>query len=147
MKRSSHHAGQTLFEIIISVAVIAVILTALVSAVTAALRYGQASRNRSRAVKYAQEGLELARALRDTAGWDLFLTYSGSGTKRWCVDESGVWTADSGNGCPIASGSPFGRTVDITWNTPLMSVDVAVAWGEKDASSTIHLQTYFTKWK
>lgn len=148
MKNQTQYShGQTLLEIVITVGVVAVILTALVSAVTASLRYGVASRSRSRAIKYAQEGLELARAYRDTSGWDTFLERSGTGTKNWCLDENGIWTEDTTSDCPLSEDSLFGRTVTYIWNDPLMSVLVSVAWGEKNEAQTVNLQTYFTQWK
>ncbi len=148
MKRKTHYtSGQTLLELVLALGVIAVVLTGLVSAVTASLRYSQSSQLRSRGVKYAQEGLELARKLRDSSAWDTFQAYSGSGTMDWCLSESGVWTASTGDGCPIVSGSTFWRTVTFTWTDPLMDVTSAVSWADRAAPSTVSFRTYFSQWK
>lgn len=140
-------SGQTLLELVLALGVIAVVLTGLVSAVTSSLRYSQSSQLRSRGVKYAQEGLELVRKLRDSNTWSTFQDYSRSGTKDWCLSESGVWTESDGTGCPIANGSPFWRTVTFTWTDPLMDITSTVSWADRTPTSTVSFRTYFSQWK
>lgn len=140
--------GQTLLELVIAIGVVAIIITGLVIAATSSLRYGQESRLRSTAVKYAQEGLELARQIRDTQSSDTFLSYSGIGTQVWCLDHAATWTKDTGTGCPpIATGSPFVRSVTFTWNNPIMSVTSKVSWSLGDTQTSTQLQTYLTQWR
>lgn len=146
-RRHAHNQGQTLLEIVVAVGVIAVVLTALVTAVTASLRFSQAGRFRSQAVKFAQEGIELTRKLRDTRPWAEFTTYSGTGTADWCLDESGQWTASDGTGCPITPTSNFWRTVTLTLNGNVMDVTSVVSWGERTQSSTVSLRTYLSDWR
>lgn len=146
-KKLPGESGQTLLELVIAIGVVAIVMTALVAAVTASLRYSQATRLRSRGVKYAQEGLELTRKLRDINIWDTFQAYS-NGTGRWCLDELGVWTIDDASGiCPISTGSNYWRRVNFVWNDPRMEVTVTVSWGERTTPSTVELKTYFTQWK
>ncbi len=140
-------SGQTLLELVVALGIVALVLTGLISAVTSSLRYGEASSFRSRGVKYAQEGIEVARNLRDTVSWDTFVVKSGSGTKSWCLDAAGVWAEDVGSGCPIAAGSTFWRTVTFTWQDPLMEIESEVSWGERTVPSVVTLLTYFTQWK
>jgi len=147
MKYRQLTSGQTLLELILALGVIAIVLTGLVSAVTSSLRYSQSSQLRSRGVKYAQEGLELVRKLRDSNTWDVFLTYSGAGTKSWCLSETGVWSSNGGSGCPIVSGSTFWRILTFTWSDPLMDVTSEVSWADRTLSSTVSFRTYFSQWK
>lgn len=147
MKRfSPRESGQTLLEIVVALGVIAVVLTGLVTAVTASLRYGQASKYRSQGVKYAQEGLELTRKLRDTSPWADFLAYS-NGSGIWCLDQAGVWTVSTGSGCPIVAGSTFWRTITFTVNGTVMDVTSEVSWGQRNLSSTVTLRTFFSDWR
>ena len=148
MKRErSQESGQTLLELVVAIGVVAIVITALVAAVTASLRYSQATRLRSRGVKYAQEGLELARKLRDISTWDVFQTYA-NGAGNWCLDESGVWTIDaSGGECPLSASNNFWRAIHFAWTDPTMDVTVTVNWGERNVPSTVVLKTYFTHWK
>jgi len=143
---SSYERGQTLLEIVVALGVIAVVLTGLVTAVTASLRYGQASKYRSQGVKYAQEGLELTRKLRDTSPWTDFLTYSDGGGV-WCLNQAGAWSTSAGTGCPIVAGSTFWRTITFTVNGSVMDVTSEVSWGERNLSSTVTLRTFFSDWR
>lgn len=147
MKRyTPHESGQTLLEIVVALGVIAVVLTGLVTAVTASLRYGQASKFRSQGVKFAQEGLELTRKLRDTSLWTDFLAYSDGGGE-WCLDQAGAWTVSGGTGCPMTNGSTFWRTVTFTINGSVVDVTSEVSWGERNPSSTVSLRTFFSDWR
>ncbi len=137
-------------ELVIAIGIVAIVASALVTAVTSSLRYSQAIRTRSQGVKLAQEGVELARTLRDTSTWDVFETYAATGS--WCLNAAGVWSPDTSSGnCPTAAGSDFWRRVLFTWNTVStpnrMEVIVTVSWGERNNASTVNLQTYFTEWK
>lgn len=147
MNTKTYQSGQTLLELVIAVGVVAVVITALISAVTASLRYSQATRLRSRGVKYAQEAIELTRKLRDTGAWDAFMAYS-DGDGSWCLDELGVWTDDDGSGtCPISGVSNFWRNVRFVWSDPTMEVTARVSWADRSTPTTVELKTNFTQWK
>lgn len=60
--------GQSLIEVVVALSVAAVIITALLIVVITSLRNAQLSQTQSRATKYAQEGLERVRAIRDRDG-------------------------------------------------------------------------------
>lgn len=145
--RDRRASGQTILELVVALGVVSLVLTALVSAATASLRFSQAGRFRGLGVKYAQEGIELTRKLRDSSTWTDFMTYSGAGTERWCLTSVAVWSLDTGSGCPIAAGSPFWRTITFTWQDPLMEVSSEVSWGERVAPSVVTMVTNFTQWK
>ncbi len=146
-RKDSSESGQTLLELVVAIGVVAIVITALVAAVTASLRYSRATQLRSRGVKYAQEGLELARKLRDISTWDVFQGYAVGGGD-WCLDESGTWTVDASSGaCPLSASNNFWRTIHFAWNDPTMDVTVRVSWGERNVPSTVELKTYFTHWK
>ncbi len=145
MRKLAKQRGQTLLELIISIGVVVFVMLGLVVAVTSSLRFSQASRNRSRAVKYAQEAIEMTRQIRDTSPWDTFLGYTGSTSKSWCLSKEGVWTPVDGTCVPLDG--IFTRTVDLTWNDPIVVVGVDVSW--QDGSRVLHsqLDTYLTQWK
>lgn len=143
-----HNAGQTLLELVIAIGVVAIIITGLVSAATASLRYGQESRLRTTAVKYAQSALELARQIRDSQPADVFLGYSGSGTQIWCLDSTNAWTKNDGSGCPpIQSGSPYIRTVTFSWDGTTMTVTSNVSWILGGKTTSAQLGTVLTQWR
>jgi len=151
MRREKHvhtQTGQTLLELVIAIGVAGLIITGLVVAALSSLRYSQESRMRSSAVKYAQESLELARATRDTSGWDTFFAYTGSETKTWCLDAAKTWTEDDGTGCgAIEAGSQFRRSVTFTWNDPVVEVVSTVTWHSGSTDLSTSLTTYLTEWR
>ena len=145
MKNISKQKGQTLLELIISIGVVVFVMLGLVVAVTSSLRFSQASRNRSRAVKYAQEAIEITRQLRDGNLWATFLDYTGQTSKTWCLSSDGVWTVENGSCVPLDG--IFTRNVVLTWNDPQVLVHVDVSW--QDGNRVLHsqLDTYLTQWK
>jgi Tfp pilus assembly protein PilV len=140
--------GQTLLELVIAMGVVAVIVTGLVVASTASLRYSQDSRLRSGGVKYAQEAIEVVRQIRDTQPWTTFEAYSTGTSKTWCLSSAGVFSDQGGGECPLISvGSPFTRSVTFTWNDPIMEVTSEVRWQVGSTQASTQLKTYFTQWK
>lgn len=139
--------GQTLLELVIAVGVVAVIVTGLVVAATAALRFGQESRTRTTAVKYAQEAIERARQIRDSQSTDTFLSYSGTGQKSWCLSQDGTWSEMATECPPIQAQSPYARKVTFTWADPTMTVTSNVTWQVGSQISETELSTYLTLWR
>lgn len=146
MKYKNLSQGQTLLELIISIGVVVFVMLGLVVAVTSSLRFGQSSRSRSRAVKYAQEAVEITRQLRDVNTWDTFFAYTGASTKTWCLNKDGAWYVDGSPSCDILDGI-FSRLVTLTWQDPIVHVQVNVSWQEGDHVSHSTLETYLTEWK
>lgn len=143
--RLNRWSGQTLIELVVSIGVVAIVVSGLVVAVTSSLRFGQSSRYRSGAVKYAQEGMELVRKLRDGHTWDEFFTYTGVTPKQWCVDTSGVWTA-MGASCASLDGL-YTRTISLQWLDPVVHAVVTMSWQDGSTSFSSELESYFTQWK
>lgn len=135
--------GQSLIEIIISVGIVVLLVTGLVSGATFAQRMSQLGTLRSRAIKYAQEGIELTRQLRD-AGWDPFVNYAQSGGN-WCLAEDETWNQASS--CTVNIGGIFTRSVLFTWLDPRMNVVVTVKWNDGSITRKSELRTFFTQWK
>jgi len=63
--------GQSLVEMIVVIGVVVLLTTGIVVGTTTSLSRSETSETRSQALSYAQEGIELARGLRD-AGWNTF---------------------------------------------------------------------------
>lgn len=145
--RDRFASGQTILELVVALGVVSLVLTGLVAAATSSLRFGQAGRQRGLGVKYAQEGIELSRKLRDGGLWSDFVAKSGSGTARWCLSGSGVWSQDTDVGCPIATENPFWRTVTFSWADPIMEITSEVSWGERQVPTVVTFVTQFTQWK
>jgi type II secretory pathway pseudopilin PulG len=149
MKIAHSTRGQTLLELIVAIAVVALVVTGLIVAVTASLHYGQNSKLSSQALKYAQEGIELTREKRDTSPWDTFLALGAVNSNAWCVDKNRVWTGTEST-CAVNIDNVFTRTVTLTWNDPIMHVESLVEWtsgNQTNQKQSILLETFLTEWR
>jgi len=69
MKR--YDSGQTLIEIILALSVVVMVITGITFAITSSLKNATFSKNQNLATSYAQQGMEIVRAIRDNS-WDIF---------------------------------------------------------------------------
>lgn len=146
MKHFSY--GQSMVEIIIVIGIVLVVVTGLVVGSTAALRGTRFSSTKSPATKYAQEGLELARKLRDTS-WSTFFARKDEINGLWCLDEAGTWTSAGGSeaNCSNNVAGIYSRTVRFTWDGTGMTVVSAASWVDGATTHKSELTTYLTEWK
>lgn len=144
-----YQRGQSLVEIVVILGVVAVLVTGLVGVSSSALRASESGKSRTRATKYAAQGLELTRRLRDS-GWTTFYTYGNTDPgKRWCVDGTGVWTPEA-SGCDINIEQQYTRRVTIEWiDATKVEVNSMISWVEGDSTNpqTVSLTTYLTRWR
>lgn len=141
--------GQTLAEVVVAIGVVVLLVTGLIIGTSVTLKASQYGKARSQAAQYAQEAVEMARALRDSS-WTTFFSYSGTSQ---CLSKTGEWTTMSVS-CPFDIDAMYARTVTFTWRDDLsvtnderMKVDVVVSWTDGAKAYTAPLTTYFTQWK
>lgn len=139
----SNNSGQSLIEVIVGVGVVLVLISGLVVGTTSSLKTSRLVIAKTEAGKYAQEGIELARGLRDLS-WADFQAKTGS----WCIDGSGNWTQTSVP-CGININNKYARQIDLVWNAldERMEAKVTVRWHEVDRDLETNLETYFTNWR
>ncbi len=153
MKRISHNfrsKGKSLVEVVVAFGVVIVIVTGLLSATIMSVNATRIGKMRTKAIKYAQDGLELSRSLRDNNVWPVFQAdYSGGTTLTWCVDNISTWPAISG-ACSVPNiDSIFTRNVTFTWDSVNEQMDVksSVTWQEGTTTKTSEFTTTLTQWK
>lgn len=142
MKNSSQ--GQTLVEAVVVVGVVVLLVTGLVSATTVSLRSVQSGRIRSQAVSLSQEGIEIARGIRDES-WDDFAGLVGL----YCLGDNQQMMPAAGSCVPNIT-TPQGtltRSVSFNWQNPKMVVTVTVSYVEGEGTRDVANTTYFTRWK
>jgi len=72
-------AGQTIVEILVATAVVALVLTAVASGLTYSIKSASESKYRSVATSKAQEAVEVFRYQRSTLGWETFVEVLATG--------------------------------------------------------------------
>ena len=148
---SESSRGQMLIESVVATLLVVLLVTGLISGTTASLRAGQSGRNRSQANKFAQEGIEMARTLRNS-GWVPFFSRSvaAPGVRLWCLPKDNAWPGSPASGivdCDLNIDNFFGRSVSFSWDDPRMVVVSSVRWNEGSGSHQSELTTYFTQWR
>lgn len=150
----SDQKGQSLLEILISLAVVTLVLISVVSRATDAARNAAFSRNQVLSARFAQEGIEWARAQRDQMGWEAFeaLIIAQALPVTYCVLDISIDLASLSSGnCSAGSvitNTIFDREVVFNHENPDAAdedrVDVVstVSWTD---SSGVHEAEYTTK--
>jgi len=135
MKKSE--AGQSLIEVMAAILVIVLVVLALVSITTVAMRNASFSRNQTLATKYAQEAIERIRAYRDEVDWVDF-------------DETACEEPDGLDDVDLSDNTTFTRTISCTLDAvdgDLMDVAVTVSWQSAKKTHQSQLSTKLTQWQ
>lgn len=90
----SNVKGQTLMEVVVAVAVGILVVAALVFATIFSLRNANFAKNQAQSTKFAQEGIEQVRSIRDRDG-AVFFTHSGGSTSKF----SDLWSVRLSDSC------------------------------------------------
>ena len=148
--------GQSLFEVVVAVAISALIMVSLVSLVSNSIRNASFSRNKGIAGTYAQQATEWLRGQRDGN----IATFSiNVQTPVWCLKDLN-WIPSqagscSGEGDQIAA-TPFSRQATFNLSTvtdpdgatkDIVEVDVSVSWEDSSGSHVVTSATNFADWR
>lgn len=154
-------SGQSLFEVVVALAVISVVIVGLINVTTISIRNTSFSRNNTSATRLAQEATEWLRGERD-AGWTTFIT-NAHNSSVYCLN-SLIWNSGNcltnetiqGNFyrqvsflCYINS-PPTPPTLPPACNTigvNIVEANVSVVWTDAQGSHTVSTPTQLTKWK
>lgn len=141
--------GQSLFEVVIALAVSTAVIVGLVILATVSIRNAAFSKNKTLAARYSQETAEWLRGERDS-GFDDFEGHA-LASANWCMPELN-WNKIGvcGDGDKI-SGTPFTRqvtfTVTIQDGKVTVEADVSVSWEDSQGSHIVKSVTGFTDWR
>ncbi len=153
MKKNLSLAGQSLVEMVVVIGVVVALAVGIVAGTTAVLGSTQTTQIRSNAAKYAAEGIERARQIRD-ASWNTF-AQMGATASLYCLGEDGqfVETGTTCSGKNIGGVYTRGVTLELLPAGPSnpvekMSVRVEVSWGPAGVpGNSMVLETYLTEWR
>jgi Tfp pilus assembly protein PilV len=140
--------GQSLFEVVVALAISALIITAIVSLVSNSIRNATFSRNKTLAARYAQEATEWLRGQRDS---DMTTFSANILTPTWCF-KSLSWV-QSGNcasddfipATPLIREVTF--SVGLVGGKDLVQSDVVVFWTDSQGYHEVRSATNFADWR
>lgn len=137
-----------MFEIVVALAVSALIITGIVSLVAGSVRNSTYSKNSSRAAVYAQQATEWLRGQRD-GDIDGFLVRAQSPV--WCLKDLS-WTLQRAciDGDEV-SDTLFKRQLNFSITTDnnktLIETDVTVYWQDSQGKHEVKSATNFSDWR
>ncbi len=145
---SNVQKGQSLFEVVVSLAVITLIIVAIVNLATNSIRNSDFSRDKTLSARYSQEVLEWLRGQRDTN----FTTFSANAlTTTWCF-QTLAWSS-VGTCLPsqTIAGTKFRRegyfnTSQLSGKT-IIQTTVRVYWSDSGGDHEVRSATSLTDWR
>lgn len=151
-------SGQSLFEIILSLAISILIITSLVTLAANAVRNSTYSKNKTQATRYSQEATEWLRGQRD-ASWDNVYTKAGVNPPQvYCLKTLSWADATIGTGCTSGQVIPnmiFKRELSFERRTVIVGAatkniidaSVKVYWQDAQGVHEVRSATSFTDWR
>lgn len=136
-------SGQTVFELVVVLAIVGLLITGIVSVVTLSVRNSSFSRDQSASSRYSQEALEWVRQERDKS-WSTFQSKSG---QTYCMKQLSWSSASTCGSSDTIADTPFLRTVTLeNQDANSVLVEVVVSWQDSQGSHQSRLSTVLTDW-
>ena len=149
MKNSKHgEMGQSLFEVVVAIGVIAIVIVGIVSVATSTIRNTSFTRNKALATRYTQEAIEWLRGQRDT-NWVTFHTNADTPPRIYCLDTLS-WTNSGVCGASetIGGDTILLRQVAFSNIVPAeITANVTVSWTDSQGTHQVTTSTVFTDWR
>lgn len=151
-------SGQSLFEIILSLAISILIITSLVTLAANAVRNSTYSKNKTQATRFSQEATEWLRGERD-ADWDTLYAKAGVNPPQLYCLKTLVWAdASIGTGCTSSQVIPttvFKRELSFERRTVIVGgltkniidASVKVYWQDAQGIHEVRSATSFSDWR
>lgn len=127
LKITNYQKGQTLIEVLVSLSILVIIISTIAVLITSSLDNTQSGKSQNMATKYAQEGIEVVRGIRDT-NYAQFATYSGL----YCLAKNQTTLGASAPSC-VVNTDQFVRSVQVQQAgcaANIARVTVTVAWSD-----------------
>lgn len=139
--------GQSLFEVVVALAISALVIVALVSLVSSSIRNANFSKNKSLASTYAQEASEWLRGERDK---DIKTFLANTLSPSWCFPTLD-WTK-VGNVCTTKiANTDFIRKGTFTTNfvngKTIVQSTIKVSWVDAQGDHEVSSVTNFSDWR
>lgn len=145
------NSGQSLMEVIIALAVTAIILTGIVSLTSKSVSTSTYSKNKSQANRHASEAMEYVRTQKEQLGWTDFKTLiTTPDPDVWCMKTleftmSGVCPADDTG---KITGTIFQRTLEVkNVLSKTMDVEVKVVWSDEKGTHETYTISSISNWQ
>jgi Tfp pilus assembly protein PilV len=139
--------GQSLFEVLLALAVITLTVVGIASLSTYAVSNTTYSRNKNQATRYAQEGIEWVRSERDSNITNFLSNASGT----WCLSSLTWSSSHSICTSQVIANTQFTRNLIFSTVTKdgkqVKQAEVKVSWSDSKSTREVSSTTYFSDWR
>lgn len=138
--------GQSLFEVVVALAMAALIITSVVVLATLSIKSTSFSRNKTLATRHAQEAVEWLRGQRDN---NLTEFKNNISISQWCLSDLS-WNVSNQGPCGDDETIPntnFLRSSSFTVGVNEIVVEVVVSWTDSIGFHQTNVNTIFTDWR
>lgn len=146
--KNQNQKGQSLFEVVVALAIASLIIFALVSLTSNAIRNTVFSKNKTLASKYAQEANEWLRSQRDSDP-EVFINNTLSPV--WCLDSLDFVNVGACSASETVGTSIFLREVSFVSTTQsgksIIEATITVRWEDAQGTHEVVSVTNFTDWR
>ena len=153
----SGNAGMSLMEIILTLAITAIILTAIVSLTSLSVSTSTLSKNKAQANRYAGEAIEFVRTEKGSLGWNAFkskVTWQDEATgihDVWCLKDLSFSDSNkkicNTDGTDNITGTIFRRSLEIKNVTnKTMDIEVKVIWTDEKGTHETFTISAISNW-
>lgn len=138
-------SGQSLFEVVVALAVVTLIIIALVALASTSIRNVDFSKNKTLATRYSQEAIEWLRGERD---FDFDAFYQKALTPTWCMDTLVLDDIGQCDTTEVIAGTIFRREAAFSIiNSANVEAEVNVYWEDAQGLHEVKTVTNFTDWR
>ncbi|KKR12007.1 MAG: hypothetical protein UT39_C0001G0062 [Candidatus Woesebacteria bacterium GW2011_GWA1_39_21] len=141
--------GQSLFEVILALAVATIIIMAIVSLTSKTVSTSTYSSNKAQAGRYLSEAMEYLRKEKQFGTWNTLKTNITAGGGVWCMTNLSLTKnyacnpATSGDFIP---GTIFQRTVTASATVSTVNVEITVTWVDEQGSHAVNTISAISNW-
>jgi Tfp pilus assembly protein PilV len=142
------NSGQSLFEVVMAIAISALIIVAIVSLTSNSIQNSSYSKDKTLAATYVQEANEWLRGQRDS---DINVFVGHVVTPIWCLKDLN-WTLPGACVESNITGTPFSRQATFTVTTDVngknfIEADVTVSWSDAKGIHEVTSATDFSDYR
>ncbi|MCX6704345.1 MAG: prepilin-type N-terminal cleavage/methylation domain-containing protein [Candidatus Woesebacteria bacterium] len=154
MTNNNLQRGQSLFELVVAIAISALMVVAMVSLATNSIKNSNFAKNKALASTYAQQATEWLRGQRDSDIGIFIVNVTDNTVSKRCLNNL-TWTiAACASGSTITN-TPFQRDVifNITYdvingvNKEILNADITVSWTDSGGLHKVVSATSFSDWR
>lgn len=141
------NSGQSLIEVVVAVGMMALLLTAVLSLIALSVKNSRLANDRTKAVAFAQQGVELMRAYRDLS-WNRLLSQVDNNTVYDLPENWTVGPEDLSSPCVEKNiYGVFTRCVTLVDIEGVVSVVLTVSWVEGSQTYQTVQTTRLSLWE